>query len=309
MSSSVLYRRCIIALLLASWCACIFALFVWGAIEIPLNINYPFVQGLSKSIFIDEYRLNGQVWLFAQPLALAGLGILGLVIWGQRLFFYKRRKNDAPWPWRVFLLFLALHSAWWVMQTLGIVNHPPWYQHLTQAGLGIFLFLALMAEQSDTRWGKGEIVFLCAAALLFCAFKFFLVGNLYAVDARIFLAIQVLPLLFIPTGIFSLSGQLNIYGKKFFFISIIYAFVLISTWVPNIFNALSVTVDLGMWWHALPWCALMFLLLLLMIAISGALQKENFSWMLGLRLSKLFHFLLNRLSFESLSASNRQKIS
>lgn len=309
MSSSFLHRRCIIALLLALWCACIFALSAWGTIEIPLSKSYPFVQGFSRAAFTDDYQLAGGAWLISQSLVWAGLGVLGLILWGQWLFLYKRRKTDAPWPWRALFLSSALHSAWWVMQTLGIVNHPSWYHHLTQAGIGVFLFLAVMAEQADIRWGQGGIVFFCTGALLLCVIKFLLIGNVDIVDARFFLAIQILPLLLIPAGFFRLRDQSDVFCSELLFICTVYAIGMFATWAPNIFINENISIDGGAWWHALPWCALVSLSLLLMIPISKTLQQRNFSLITNIKVSKPFQVSADGFSFESLPASNRQKIS
>lgn len=309
MSSSFLHRRCIIALLLALWCACIFALSAWGTIEIPLSITYPFAYGFSKATFADDYKFVDGAWLISQPLVWAGLGVLGLVLWGQWLFLYKRRRTDAPWPWRALFLSSALHSAWWVMQTLSIVNHPSWYHHLTQASLGVFLFLAVMAKQADIRWGQGGIVFLCAGVLLLCVVKFLLIGSVDIVDVRFFLIIQILPLLLIPSGFFRLRGQSEVFCGELLFICIVYAVVMFATWAPNIFNDDNVIVDGGEWWHALPWGALVSLSLLLLIPISRTLQQRSFSLITNIKVSKPIQVLGDGFSFKSLPSSNRQKIS
>lgn len=309
MSFSFLYRRCIIALLLALWCACIFALSAWGTIEIPWNTPYPFAQGLSRFAFADANQLAGGAGLFSQSLVWVGLGMFGLMLWGQWLFLYKRRKTDTPWPWRALFMSSALHSAWWVMQTLSIVNHPSWYQHLTQASLGVFLFLAVMAEQVDIRWGQVGVVFFCAGVLLFCVFKFLLIESIHVVDARFFLAIQILPLLLIPVGIFNSNDQSKIFHNELLFICIVYAGGMFATWVPNIFSGEHVNSHLGVWWRVLPWCGLLSLLLLLMISIGRTLQQRNLSWMINFKLNKPFQMSANGFSFESLPASSRQKIS
>jgi hypothetical protein len=273
---SALHQRCIVALLLAFWSACAAALMAWGTIELPHNSVF-------LSVFTLRLHVGGSpqdlgTWL-AEPLIWAGIGLLGLALWGQRVFAHgRRRATDLSWPWRALLMASSCHAAWWVLQTLTLIEHTVWSKQLSQASVGVFLFLGVMAEGVDARWGQARAVLagfgVVALGALACLFGEHGPGMF---DARVLLLLQILPLLLIPAGAFGLSNPWLCRGECLF-MCVVYSLTLATNWLPMVLSAQMAAqggTGSDALWFALPWGTLAALCLLLLMPIGRALQSRS----------------------------------
>lgn len=218
------------------------------------------------------------MWL-AEPLLWAGVGLLGLALWGQWVFAQgRRRATDLSWPWRALLMASSCHAVWWVLQTLTLIEHTAWSKQLSQACVGVFLFLGLMAECVDARWGQARAVIagfgIVALGALWCLYSEHGSG---VFDARVFMLLQILPLLLIPAGAFGSSNPWICRGECLF-MCVVYALTLATNWLPVALPAQMVaqggTRSVALWF-ALPWGTLAALCLLLLMPIGRALQSQS----------------------------------
>lgn len=269
--SPVLHRRCIVALLVALWSACAVALMAWGAVEIPSNAVILNLQGP-----INGY--TGLNSLVTEPLVWAGLGIIALAAWGLWLFSHRQRRvTDMSWPWRLLLITSAGQAAWWVLQTFMVIEYHGWYKHVSQAILGILLFLGVMSERVDVRWGRASMVYACCGLMLTYGFGWALsekqIGEM---DLRILLLLQILPLLLVPAGALSHRYDDDSMGcSECTFMCVVYVVTITATWIPDLWLSEFPTgnTSLEALWYAMPWIELIALCLLMLIPVGRALQK------------------------------------
>lgn len=309
---SALSQRCIVALLLALWSACAAALMAWGAVELPIH-------NALLSVFAPKNHIEGTpqdlgMWL-TEPLVWAGVGLLGLTLWGQWVFAQgRRRATDLSWPWRALLMASSCHAVWWVLQTLTLIEHTAWSKQFSQAGMGVFLFLGVMAEGVDARWGQTRAVLAGFGAIALGALWCLFGGHGSGVfDARVLLLLQILPLLLIPAGVFGSSNPWTCRGECLFMCAV-YAFTLATNWLP-----LALPTEIlaqgstrgNALWFALPWGTLAALCLLSLMPIGRALQSQPARALAdhAVRPKGVQPSPLSRFALEALPISNRRSSS
>ncbi len=203
------------------------------------------------------------------------VALLGLSAWGVGTSAYgRRRASDISWPWRVLLMVLAGRVLCWLVQ--GVLS---WWQlpllvQVSQTSVGVFLFLGLMADRVDTRWGQ-PVVVLTGGVLVVLATLWYLFTNYFwqQADARALLMLQILPLLLLPSGLLNLPVRL-LRNREIRFMVLAYALTLIASWslLPATGSALRWVDAL---YQALPWGSLLALCLLLLSPVVRARRAQG----------------------------------
>jgi hypothetical protein len=184
------------------------ALLAWGPIHWEPG-PVPAALGI-----VDLLGWEEAGWL--APLVLAAVSLFALSMRVQfSLARCQRRVSDVALPWRLLVWMAAARASLSVVQSCGVFDESPVTVEcgvqICQVGLGIVLCWGLMAERLKTRLKSWTACLICAVLLGIATLWFWFSpgasGSPYSGDARVFILLQLMPVLVLVVNLLTYPEQ------------------------------------------------------------------------------------------------------